>query len=102
MATISYDGETENGISYVKRLYINNFEYKNIVNNLDGLVNVIAEFSQGEGNVTTYSLGTRSVTRQVATLAEAREWWDELIRRKERLENNKKPRKAVSMVPTDW
>lgn len=102
MTRISYDAKTENGIDYVARLYVNNFEYKNIVDNLDGLVTVISEFSQGKGTVTSYSLGTRSVSRQVTSLSEAREWWDELIRRKERFEYNKKPRKAVGAVPMDW
>ena len=102
MIKISYDAHTENGIDYVSRIYATNFKYKNIVNNLDGLVNVISAYSQGKGSVTSYSLGTRSTSRQVASLQEAREWWDDLIRQKEKIECGKKPRKAVGAVPMDW
>ena len=100
--TISYDAHTENGIGYISRLYTGNFEYKMIVNNLDGLVKVIQEFSSGSGTVTSYALGTRQVSRQVSSLSEAREWWDDLMRRKGVLEQGKKPRKAVGVVPRDW
>ena len=100
--TISYDAETENGIGYIKKLYTGNFEYKMIVNNLDGLVPVIQAFSSGSGAVSSYSLGTRQVSRQVASLNQAREWWDDLMRKKKQLEQCKKPRKAVGVVPRDW
>ena len=102
MGTISYNNYTKNGIGYVLRLYNNNFEYKSIVNNLDGLVLVIQSFSEGSGTVTSYSLGTRSVSRQVTSLSEAREWWDELIKHKNQIEQGKRPRKAVGYVPMDW
>lgn len=100
--TISYDARTENGIGYVTRMYESNFEYKRIVDDLDGLVVVLSEFSKGSGSVSSYSLGTRSVSRQVASFAEAKAWWDELIRKKESMEYHKKPRKAVGAVPRDW
>ncbi len=99
---ISYDAHTVNGIDYISKLYNNNFEYKMIVNNLDGLVNVIQEFSSGSGTVTSYTLGSRQVSRQVSSLSEAREWWDDLMRKKKLLEQNKKPRKAIGVVPRDW
>ena len=100
--TSSYDAQTENGIGYYSRLFNLNFEYKMIVNNLDGLVLVIQDFSSGSGTVSSYSLGSRSVSRQVTSLTEAREWWDDLMRQKKLLEQNKKPRKAVGAVPRDW
>ena len=100
--TITYDAETKNGISYISKLYQRNFEYKMTVNNLDGLVNVISTFSSGSGTVNSYTLGTRQVSRQVSSLSEAREWWDDLMRKKKQLEQGKKPRKAVGMVPRDW
>ena len=99
---ISYDAHTGNGIGYVSRLYDKNFEYKMIVENLDGLVLVMQEFSSGSGSVSSYTLGTRQVSRQVTSLSQAREWWDDLMRRKNTLEQGKKPRKAVGAVPMDW
>lgn len=99
---ITYDKETENGVGYFSWLYSKNFEYKIVVNQLDGLVPVISDFSKGSGTVTSYSLGTRSVTRQVTSLSEAREWWKELMSRKKQLELHKRPRKAVGAVPMDW
>ena len=100
--TISYDAETTNGIGYISKLYTSNFEYKMTVNNLDGLVNVIQAFSSGSGTVNSYTLGTRQVARQVSSLSEAREWWDDLMRKKNLLEQGRKPRKAVGLVPRDW
>lgn len=99
---ITYDASTEHGIGYISRLYSQNFEYKMIVNNLDGLSVVIQEFASGEGMVTTYSLGARSVSRQVSSLSEARAWWDDLMRRKKLLEQGRRPRKAIGAVPMDW
>lgn len=99
---ITYDTSTEHGIGYISRLYSQNFEYKMIVNNLDGLSVVIQEFASGKGTVTSYSLGTRSVSRQVSSLSEARVWWDDLMRRKKLLEQGRRPRKAIGAVPMDW
>ena len=100
--TISYDATTENGIEYVSRIYARNFEYKRIVNDLDGLVVTLSEFSQGSGSVSSYSLGTRSVSRQTMSFEEAKKWWDELMQKKDRSESGRKPRKAVGAVPRDW
>ena len=99
---ITYDAKTENGIGYISKLYTNNFEYQMIVNNLDGLVNVIQSFASGSGTVSSYSLGTRSVSREVSSLEEARSWWDDLMRKKKQMEQARKPRKAVGVVPRDW
>jgi len=100
--TISYDATTENGIGYVSRLYNKNFEYKRIVNDLDGLVLVLEDFSKGSGSVSSYSLGTRQVSRQTVSFEDAKAWWDELMRKKEQMESGRKPRKAVGCVPRDW
>ena len=98
---ICYDAETENGIPFIRGLYINRFEYKDVVNQLDDLYparqSVITE-----GNVRSYSSGSRSVTRAVLSAKDVLALWDKLMAEKLRLEQGRSKRRTLGVVPRDW
>ena len=101
MTAISYDAETENGIPFVRGLYINNFSYKDVVNQLDALYparqSVITD-----GKVRSYSIGSRSVMRAVLSAKDVLALWDKLMAEKLRLEQGRSKRRVVGVVPRDW
>lgn len=99
---IQYDARTENGIPYLSALYSANFEYETVVNDLDGLVTTRKSVISGNGAITSYSLGSRSVTRQALSAADVLQMWDKLIARKKELEGGRRPRKAIGVVLRDW
>ena len=98
---ICYDAETKNGIPFIRGLYINRFEYKDVVNQLDDLYparqSVITE-----GNVRSYSIGSRSVTRAVLSAKDVLALWDKLMAEKLRMEQGRSKRRTLGVVPRDW
>ena len=101
MTAISYDAETENGIPFVRGLYINNFSYKDVVNQLDALYPARQEVIEG-GKVRSYSIGSRSVTRAVLSAKDVLALWDKLMAEKLRLEQGRSKRRVLGVVPRDW
>ena len=99
---IQYDAKTEHGIPYISALYSSSFEYETVVDDLDGLVTTRRSVMSGNGAVTSYSLGSRSVTRQALSVEDVLKMWDKLMAKKKELECGKKPRKAIGVVPRDW
>ena len=98
---IYYDAETENGIPYRMGLYINQFAYRDIVNQLDGLYPARNEVIAG-GNVRSYSIGSRSVTRAVLSAKDILALWDKLMAEKLRMEQGRSKRRTLGVVPRDW
>ena len=98
---ICYDAETKNGIPFIRGLYINRFEYKDVVNQLDDLYPVRNEVLT-EGKVRSYSIGSRSVTRAVLSAKDVLALWDKLMAEKLRLEQGRSKRRVVGVVPRDW
>lgn len=100
------NAETPEGIPYSTALYNQKgnkgFEYKRIIKRLSGLAGQIDDMDNGKGNVTQYSLGSRSVTRAAFSTEEAQAVWDKLWAKKLQLEGAGSPRKAVAAVPRDW
>lgn len=99
MAT--YDGKTENGIPYVVRLYEANYKYTATVDDLDTLAPARKQTLSG-GAVTSYTIGSRSITRNQLSASEVLKLWDKLMAQKLRLESGAAPRKAVGVVHRDW
>ena len=99
---IQYDAKTENGIPYLSALYSANFEYETVIDDLDGLTTARKAVMSGSGAVTSYSLGSRSVTRQALSAKDVLEMWNKLMTRKKELEEGRKPRRAVGVVLRDW
>ena len=98
---ISYDAETENGIPFIRGLYINRFEYKDVVDQLDDLY-LARQSVLTQGNVRSYSIGSRSVTRAVLSAKDVLALWDRLMAEKLRLEQGRSKRRVVGVVPRDW
>ena len=98
---ICYDAETENGIPFIRGLYINRFEYKDVVDQLDGLY-LARQSVLVEGNVRSYSIGSRSVTRAVLSAKDVLTLWDKLMAEKLRLEQGRSKRRVLGVVPRDW
>lgn len=98
---ICYDAETENGIPFIRGLYINRFEYKDVVDQLDGLY-LARQSVLTEGNVRSYSIGSRSITRAVLSAKDVLALWDKLMAEKLRLEQGRSKRRVVGVVPRDW
>ena len=98
---ISYDAETENGIPFMRGLYINNFSYKDVVNQLDALYPARNDVLT-EGTVRSYSIGSRSVTKATLSAKEVLALWDKLMAEKLRLEQGRSKRRVVGVVPRDW
>lgn len=97
------DGKTDNGIPYVTRLYLSNFEYETVINDLDGLILVRKQIMSGGGSVSSYTIGSRSLSKQTLNASEVFELWDKLWAKKERLEEGRRAtRKAVGVVLRDW
>lgn len=99
---VTYDAKTENGIPYVSRLYINDFEYTTIVNDLDALVLTRHSIMTGSGSVSSYTIGSRSLSRQTMSASEILKMWDDLWAKKKRLEEGRSARKAIGVVLRDW
>jgi len=99
---IHYDAETENGIPYLLGLYMNNFDYKTVVNDLDGMVEVRKSIVSGGGGVTSYTIGSRSLSRQALSASELLKLWDDLMDKKKQLEQGRSVRKSVGVVFRDW
>lgn len=99
---VSCDAKTENGIPYVSALYIKNFEYETVVTDLDGLVVARKSIMGGGGSVTSYTIGSRSLSKQTLSASEILKLWDTLWARKKRLEERRSARKAVGVVIRDW
>ena len=98
---ISYDAETENGFPFMRGLYINNFSYKDVVNQLDALY-VARNDVLTEGKVRSYSIGSRSVTKATLSAKEVLALWDKLMAEKLRLEQGRSKRRVLGVVPRDW
>ena len=98
---ITYDKKTENGVPYSSVLYLRNFEYETVVNDLDGLVVTRHAIMKGEGSVTSYTIGSRSLSRQTLSASEVLKLWDKLWAKKKQLEGYSS-RKAVGVVLRDW
>lgn len=101
MSTITYDGTLANGTGYIVRLYQSNAKYQLVCDTLDTMKpNYLKAVS--EGNVTSYSLGTRSVSRSGLSASEMMAKYEELLNKKLSMEQGGKGRKAVGVVPRDW
>ena len=100
---VTCDGKTENGIPYVTRIYLRNFEYETVINDLDGLIQVRRQIMSGGGSVSSYTIGSRSLSKQALSASEVLDLWDRLWAKKERLEEGRSAtRKAVGVVLRDW
>lgn len=97
----SYDGKTENGVPYIVRLYQTNYKYTVTVDDLDELVPCRKQALSG-GAVSSYTIGSRSITRNQLSASEVMKLWDKLMAQKLRLESGTAPRKAVGVVHRDW
>lgn len=97
------NAETEHGIPYNQQLFDRKFEYKTVVTDLDGLVEVRKELSSGSGNVTHYKIGSREITRGAMSASQILKWWDDLWKKKEQLEglNGGRARKTYGIIPRD-
>ena len=102
MVGVTCDTKTENGVPYVSSLYVSNFEYETVVNDLDGLVVARKAIMSGGGSVTSYTIGSRSLSRQALSASEILKLWDQLWAKKKRLEEGRSARKAVGVVLRDW
>ena len=98
---MNYDGKTENGIPYLTKLYLENFRYQTVVDDLDALYPTKKAALSG-GAYRTYTLGDRSITRNPMDADEVIALWNKLMAEKEQLEGAAKPRKAVGVVFRDW
>ena len=98
---MKYNAETENGIPYVRNLYINDFAYKTVVDDLDSLYPT-RRSALVDGNVKSYSIGSRSVSRSVLSAREVLKLWDKLMSEKARLEQGRNKRRALGVVFRDW
>lgn len=98
---VTYDTKTENGVPYSSTLYLRNFEYQTVVDDLDGLVVTKHAIMKGEGSVTSYTIGSRSLSRQTLSASEVLKLWDKLWAKKKQLEGYSS-RKAVGVVLRDW
>lgn len=96
-----YDGKTENGIPYIKRLYAQNFQYTACVDGLDALYKQRQAILSG-GAVSSYTIGDRTISRNQLSGSEVMKQWDKLYALKLRLEKGNAPRKAVGIVHRDW
>lgn len=99
---VSCDSKTENGVPYNSGLYAKNFEYETIVNDLDGLVVTRHTIMTGGGSVSSYTIGSRSLSRQTLSASDILKLWDKLWAKKEQIEQGRTPRKAVGVVLRDW
>ena len=99
--SINYDGKTENGIPYLTKLYIKNFNYQSVVDDLDALYPT-KKAALGGGSYRTYTLGDRSITRNAMDPDEIMALWDKLMAEKLQMEGAKTQRKAVGVVFRDW
>jgi len=99
-----YDAQTEHGIPYLTTLYKRSFEYKTVVDDLDGLYVARQGVIAGGGSVTSYTIGSRSLSKQTLSASEILKLWDKLMIEKRRLELGKSSnaRKAVGVVLRDW
>lgn len=97
----NYDGKTENGIPYMTRLYMANYKYQVVVDDLDALAPQKKDVLSG-GTVTSYTIGNRSITKNQLSANDVIKRWDKLMAEKLRLENGTAPRKAVAVVHRDW
>ena len=98
---ICYDAETENGIPYISALYARRFEYRDTVDQLDSLY-LARQSVLAEGNVRSYSIGSRSVTRAVLSAKDLLALWDKLMAEKLRMEQGRSRRRTLGVVPRDW
>ena len=98
---MKYGQETENGVPYIRALYEGSFEYRNVVDDLDGLYPAKREVLSG-GNVRSYTIGSRSVSRAVLPAKEVLALWDKLMAEKARLEQGRSKRRVLGVVPRDW
>lgn len=96
-----YDAKTEHGIPYLSRLYAVNFKYTTVVDDLDSLIETRKQIMAG-GTVSSYTIGSRTVSRNQLSATDVMKQWDKLIALKLRLENGTAPRKAVGVVHRDW
>ena len=98
---MNYDATTENGIKYISRLYSTSYKYQMVIDDLDALVVTKREVLSG-GGVSGYTIGSRSVTKNVLSAADVIKQWNKLMAAKNQLEKGIAQRKAVAVVPRDW
>jgi len=96
-----YDALTENGIPYYSRLYEKSFAYRTVVDDLDALSVQRREMLKS-GSVQSYTIGSRSLTRNQLSADGIFKKWSEFLAEKRRLEEGGAHRKVVGMVFRDW
>ena len=99
---IRYDATTEHGIQYLSGLYGSNYDYQQVINDLDGMVEVRKSILSGNGGVSSYAIGSRSLSRQALSASDLLKLWDSLWNKKQQLEQGRSSRKAVAVVSRDW
>jgi hypothetical protein len=99
---MTYDSYTENGVPYIKSLYMQSYKYSVIVDDLDALAPLRKEVRSGGGAVSSYQIGNRNISRGSLSAQDVLKQWDKLMGEKERIESGRKPRKAVGVVHRDW
>lgn len=96
-----YDGKTPNGIPYFTSLYKTNYRYSSCVDDLDKL-KVARDNTLSGGTVSSYTIGSRTISRNQLAATDVLKQWDKLMALKQRLECGTAPRKAVGIVHRDW
>jgi len=98
---MNYDATTTNGIKYISRLYANSYKYQMVVDDLDTLAVTRKDILAG-GGVSGYTIGSRSITKNVLSAEDVLKKFDKLMAQKLQLEKGIGPRKAVAVIPRDW
>lgn len=99
---IRYDAVTTNGVQYLSGLYAVNYEYERVINDLDSMAVIRTSILSGSGSVSSYTIGSRSLSRQGLSASELLKLWDDLWNKKMMLERGGTARKAVGVVYRDW
>ena len=98
---VKYTAITENGVEYVKTLYENNIKYKIIVDDMDALYPAYKATLSGQGNVSSYTVSTRSLSRNNMSAGAVLSEFKTLRSQKLSIETGGRARKAYGVIPRD-
>ena len=104
MIRVSMNATSLHGIRFNQGLYDRNFEYKIVVDDLDGLIEIRKTISHGSGLVTHYKIGSREITKGAMSASQVEKRWDSLMAKKRELEgyNGGRSHKTYGIVSRDW
>lgn len=101
---MNYDGETPNGVEYIKALYSKNTRYHILVDRLDKMTPQYEDILAGE-SVKRYEIGTggsRSLTYNSIDPDAFMKKYESEMSTKLTMEESRKSRKAVGVVLRDY